>query len=193
MHLWRSMESGSCRQWTLSAVFSAWFLRRITTRAQSICWQMSSIPLKTGKKVVFLSLLIVIIFCLQCFDTVSITGFDHGISGTTVAIRPLWHDTCDVWLMPHLWRCIHVHSGWYHLWSFKHSRLCFVSQTLCTCWRFNCLTPTALDSSLTVSYLMIDLLADSFYSVRNCIASAVLATAIPSVCHTPVLCQNDGT
>jgi len=42
----------------------------------------------------------------------------------------------------------------------------------------------------------------SFYSVRNArIASAVLATAIPSirlpVCpsvrHTPVLCQNDGT
>ena len=36
-----------------------------------------------------------------------------------------------------------------------------------------------------------------FYSARNCIASAVLATAIPSVCpsvcHTPVLCQNDGT
>jgi len=36
-----------------------------------------------------------------------------------------------------------------------------------------------------------------FYSARNCIASAVLATAIrsvsPSVCHTPVLCQNNGT
>ena len=41
-----------------------------------------------------------------------------------------------------------------------------------------------------------------FYSARNDrIASAVLATAIPSVCpsvrpsvrHTPVLCQNDGT
>jgi len=41
-----------------------------------------------------------------------------------------------------------------------------------------------------------------FYSARNArIASAVLATAIPSVrlsvrlslCHTPVLCQNDGT
>jgi len=41
-----------------------------------------------------------------------------------------------------------------------------------------------------------------FYSARNVrIASAVLATAIPSVClsvrlsvcHTPVLCQNDGT
>jgi len=37
-----------------------------------------------------------------------------------------------------------------------------------------------------------------FYSVRNArIASAVLATAIPSVRpsvrHTPVLCQNDGT
>jgi len=43
---------------------------------------------------------------------------------------------------------------------------------------------------------------DSFYSARNArIASAVLATAILSVClsvrpsvhHTPVLCQNDGT
>jgi len=42
----------------------------------------------------------------------------------------------------------------------------------------------------------------SFYSARNArIASAVLATAIPSAClsvclsvrHTPVLCQNDGT
>jgi len=38
----------------------------------------------------------------------------------------------------------------------------------------------------------------SFYRARNArIASAVLATAIPSVCpsvcHTPVLCQNDGT
>jgi len=39
----------------------------------------------------------------------------------------------------------------------------------------------------------------SYYSARNArIASAVLATAIPSsVCpsvrHTPVLCQNDGT
>ena len=42
----------------------------------------------------------------------------------------------------------------------------------------------------------------SFYSARNArIASAVLATAVPSVrlsvClsvrHTPVLCQNDGT
>ena len=42
----------------------------------------------------------------------------------------------------------------------------------------------------------------SFYSARNArIASAVLATAIPSLCpsvrpsvrHTPVLCQNDGT
>ena len=38
----------------------------------------------------------------------------------------------------------------------------------------------------------------SFYSERNArIASAVLATAIPSVCpsvcHTPVLCQNYGT
>jgi len=42
----------------------------------------------------------------------------------------------------------------------------------------------------------------SRYSARNArIASAVLATAIPSVCpsvrpsvcHTPVLCQNDGT
>ena len=41
----------------------------------------------------------------------------------------------------------------------------------------------------------------AFYSARNCIASAVLATAIPSVCpsvclsdcHTTVLCQNDGT
>ena len=45
-----------------------------------------------------------------------------------------------------------------------------------------------------------------FYSVRNAhIASAVLATAIPSVrlsvrpsvrlsvCHTPIMCQNDGT
>jgi len=37
-----------------------------------------------------------------------------------------------------------------------------------------------------------------FYSACNArIASAVLATAIPSVhlsvCHTPVLCQNDGT
>jgi len=32
------------------------------------------------------------------------------------------------------------------------------------------------------------------YSARNArIASAVLAAAIPSVCHTPVLCQNDGT
>jgi len=36
------------------------------------------------------------------------------------------------------------------------------------------------------------------YSARSArIASAVLATAIPSVCpsvrHTPVLCQNDGT
>ena len=40
--------------------------------------------------------------------------------------------------------------------------------------------------------------AISFYSARNArIASAVLATAIPSVFlsvrHTPVLCQNDGT
>ena len=40
--------------------------------------------------------------------------------------------------------------------------------------------------------------AFNFYSTRNArIASAVLATAIPSVClsvrHTPVLCQNDGT
>ena len=47
---------------------------------------------------------------------------------------------------------------------------------------------------------------DNFYSARNArIVSAVLATAIPSVClsvrpsvrlsvrHTPVLCQNDGT
>jgi len=42
----------------------------------------------------------------------------------------------------------------------------------------------------------------TFYSARNArIASAVLGTAIPSVCpsvclsvrHTPVLCQNDGT
>ena len=44
----------------------------------------------------------------------------------------------------------------------------------------------------------------TFYSAHNArIASAVLATAIPSVsvrpsvrpsvCHTPVLCQNDGT
>jgi len=38
----------------------------------------------------------------------------------------------------------------------------------------------------------------NFYSARNArIASAVLATAIPSVRlsvrHTPVLCQNDGT
>jgi len=38
----------------------------------------------------------------------------------------------------------------------------------------------------------------TFYSARNArIASAVSATAIPSVClsvrHTPVLCQNDGT
>jgi len=33
-----------------------------------------------------------------------------------------------------------------------------------------------------------------FYSARNArIASAVLATAIPSVRYTPVLCQNDGT
>ena len=45
-------------------------------------------------------------------------------------------------------------------------------------------------------------LPSTFYSARNArIASAVLATAIPSVClsvclsvrHTPVLCQNDGT
>jgi len=45
-------------------------------------------------------------------------------------------------------------------------------------------------------------LAQHFYSTRNArIANAVLATAIlsvrlsvcPSVCHTPVLCQNDGT
>jgi len=48
--------------------------------------------------------------------------------------------------------------------------------------------------------------SSNFYSARNAgIASAVLATAIPSVClsvclsvspsvrHTPVLCQNDGT
>ena len=43
---------------------------------------------------------------------------------------------------------------------------------------------------------------DTFYSARNArIASALLATAIPSVCpsvrlsvrYTPVLCQNDGT
>ena len=39
---------------------------------------------------------------------------------------------------------------------------------------------------------------ERFYSARNArIASAVLATAIPSVRpsvrHTPVLCQNDGT
>ena len=36
-----------------------------------------------------------------------------------------------------------------------------------------------------------------FLQRAKCIASAVLATAIPSVCqsvrHTPVLCQNDGT
>jgi len=33
-----------------------------------------------------------------------------------------------------------------------------------------------------------------FTARRNArIASAVLATAIPSVRHTPVLCQNDGT
>ena len=47
-------------------------------------------------------------------------------------------------------------------------------------------------SNVTTSY-------DFFYSARNArIASAVLATAIrpsvrPSVRHTPVLCQNDGT
>jgi len=45
---------------------------------------------------------------------------------------------------------------------------------------------------------VVDMEDDSFYSARNArIASAVLATAIPSVClsvrHTPVLCQNDGT
>jgi len=36
---------------------------------------------------------------------------------------------------------------------------------------------------------------NDFYSARNArIASAVLATQFrPSVCHTPVLCQNDGT
>jgi len=33
-----------------------------------------------------------------------------------------------------------------------------------------------------------------FYSAPSArIASAVLPTAIPSVRHTPVLCQNDGT
>jgi len=41
-------------------------------------------------------------------------------------------------------------------------------------------------------------ISNSFYSARNArIASAVLATAIPSVRlsvrYTPVLCQNDGT
>jgi len=42
---------------------------------------------------------------------------------------------------------------------------------------------------------IVDFIKEShFYSARNArIASAVLATAIPSVCHTPVLCQNDGT
>ena len=53
---------------------------------------------------------------------------------------------------------------------------------------------------------IISISRSTFYSARNAgIASAVLATAIPSVCpsvcpsvrpsvrHTPVLCQNDGT
>jgi len=53
-------------------------------------------------------------------------------------------------------------------------------------------------------FVVLELLV--YYSARNArIASAVLATAIPSVCpsiclsvrpsvcHTPVLCQNDGT
>ena len=51
-------------------------------------------------------------------------------------------------------------------------------------------------------YLPYQISSEFFYSARNArIASAVLATAIrsvrpsvrPSVCHTPVLCQNDGT
>ena len=46
--------------------------------------------------------------------------------------------------------------------------------------------------------LAVQLPCNNFYSARNArIASTVLVIAIPSVCpsvcHTPVLCQNDGT
>jgi len=59
-----------------------------------------------------------------------------------------------------------------------------------------------LDATLLSYAVFIDLnrcvLSVCLYSARNDrIASAVLATAIPSVClsvrHTPVLCQNGGT
>jgi len=60
---------------------------------------------------------------------------------------------------------------------------------------------------IVLNYLMIQMVNMIFTARRNArIASAVLATTIPSVClsvclssvrlsvcHTPVLCQNDGT
>jgi len=50
---------------------------------------------------------------------------------------------------------------------------------------------------VVVVAMVVTAVVSPFYSMRNCIASAVLAIAIPSVClsvcHTPVLCHNDGT
>ena len=72
--------------------------------------------------------------------------------------------------------------------EFKELRLRFISFAQCL-----------RDRALFETFLKFQC---HFYSARNaCIASAVLATAIPSVrpsvCpsvrHTPVLCQNDGT
>jgi len=68
----------------------------------------------------------------------------------------------------------------------------FVSSTITQ----NVITNT--NEKQTVSFLKLVLKQTTFTARRNaCIASAVLATAIPSVCpsvcHTPVLCHNDGT
>jgi len=59
-------------------------------------------------------------------------------------------------------------------------------------------TPQPTTSHSYAEAVVLKVMCNGFYSARNArIASAVLATAIPSVRlsvrHTPVLCQNDGT
>jgi len=70
--------------------------------------------------------------------------------------------------------------------------------TFCRPISWNSLPDSLKDINLTLQTFKRHLKTFLFYSARNArIASAVLATAIssvrPSVCHTPVLCQNDGT
>jgi len=97
------------------------------------------------------------------------------VQSTLCYVPSFWHNT-GVWQMDRQTDGIAVASTALAMWALRRAVKMLGLQ--------HYLTFPSLLTLLVLSRI-------TFFTAR-CFASAVLATAIPSVCHTPVLCQNDG-